>query len=80
MPKNPAQKSVDQLTYEQAVAELERIVATLEEAEKPLDESMQMFERGQALVARCNALLESAELKVRTLSGDTLTPLEADEE
>jgi len=51
----------------------------LEEAGKPLDESMKLFERGQALVARCNELLEAAELKVKQLSGDALVPFEEDE-
>ena len=80
MPKSTAAKPVKDLSYEAALAELEAIVATLEEAEKPLDESMKLFERGQALVARCNELLEAAELKVKELSGDALVPFEDDEE
>ena len=80
MPKSSAQKAVEDMNYEEAAAELERIVATLEDAEKPLDDSMKLFERGQALVARCNVLLEAAELKVRTLSGESLAPFDVDEE
>jgi exodeoxyribonuclease VII small subunit len=83
MPKLPsknerhsAPKSVDSLTYEEAFAELERIVAALENEQKPLDESMRLYERGQALVKRCAKLLDKAELKVKQLSGDTLTDLE----
>lgn len=76
MPKATSPKPVEELTYEEALAELEAIVATLESEQNPLEESMRLFERGQALVARCNALLESAELKVRQLSGETLLPFE----
>lgn len=62
-------KNVEDLSYEEAFAELEAIVARLEGGEQPLEESMALFERGQALSQRCAALLEQAELKIRTLSG-----------
>jgi len=70
------EKPVEELTYEEALAELEDIVAALEGEQNPLDEAMQLFERGQALVTRCSALLEAAEQKVQKLSGDSLVPFE----
>ena len=76
MPKSSPQKSVDELTYETAFAELENIVAALENEQSSLDESMKLYERGQALVKRCAAILDKAELKVKQLTGDTLTDLE----
>jgi len=76
MTRNPSPKSVEELTYEEALAELENIIATLEAEQNPLEETMRLFERGQALVLRCNALLEAAEMKVRQLSGETLLPFE----
>lgn len=76
MPKTSSPKSVEELSYEEALAELEKIVATLEAEQNPLEETMRLFERGQALVARCSALLEAAEMKVRQLSGETLLPFE----
>lgn len=72
MSKSSAQKSVEDLTYEEAFAELENIVSTLENAQNPLEESLTLFERGQALARRCSALLENAELKVRKLSDGEL--------
>ena len=78
MPKSASPKPVEDLTYEQALSELEGILAVLEGDQKSLDESMKLFERGQALVARCTELLEAAELKVRKLSGDALEPFEDD--
>ena len=76
MPKPAALKPVDNLSYEEALAELEKIVAALETDQNPLDQAMRMFERGQALLARCSSLLESAELKVKRLAGDSLLPFE----
>lgn len=76
MAKSHEPKSVDKMTYEEALAELEGIVAKLEGGENPLEEAMQLYERGQALAARCSALLDAAGLKVSQLSGDTLTPFE----
>ena len=83
MPKASAKKSekpVEELSYEEALAELEGIVESLEEEQNPLEESMKLFERGQALVARCGALLESAQLKVQKLSGESLIPFEEESE
>ena len=56
------------LTFEQAFAQLEEIVARLESAELSLDESLALFERGQTLAAHCARLLDAAELKVKQLS------------
>jgi exodeoxyribonuclease VII small subunit len=67
MPKNPPSP---ELTFEQAFAELEEIVARLESADLSLDDSLALFEKGQALAAQCAKLLEAAELKVKQLSPD----------
>ncbi len=67
----------EELTYEQAFAELEKIVAALESEEHSLDEAMALFERGQSLAAHCAGLLEKAELKVQQLTDeDDLVELE----
>jgi len=74
-----ATKPIEEMTYEAALAELEKIVAALESGKKPLEESMLLFERGQALTKRCIELLDKAELKVRTLTGEDVQDLKADE-
>ncbi len=63
----------DQLTYEQAVTELESIITALESQENSLDECMALFERGQGLIHYCANLLDQAELKVQQLCADSLT-------
>lgn len=57
--------AMEPLSYEQAYAELEEIVGALEANQKTLDESMALFERGQALAQYCAGLLAQAELRVR---------------
>jgi exodeoxyribonuclease VII small subunit len=69
-------KSIEKLKYEAAFAELEAIVEALESGERPLDESMTLFERGQALLKRCAQLLDQAELKVQQVSGEELVQFE----
>jgi len=66
--------SVDELSYEQAFAELEQIVNRLESETLNLDESLTLYERGQALSTRCAALLESAELRVQKLRLENQLP------
>jgi exodeoxyribonuclease VII small subunit len=63
---------VEQLSYEQAFAELESSVAALESGQHPLDEALRLFDRGQELVRYCASLLDKAELKVQRLSGEAL--------
>lgn len=79
MSKPSSPKPVDELTYEEAFAELESIVSTLENEQNPLEESLSLFERGQALARRCDELLENAELKVRKLSEGELVDFDAEE-
>lgn len=63
-------KPPEELNYEQAFEELEALVERLESGELALEESLSLFERGQALAARCSELLEQAELKLRQLVPD----------
>lgn len=72
------QKSVADLSFEEASSELETLVDALEGEQKSLEEAMTLFERGQALVKRCAELLEKAELKVKQLSGDGLSEFDGE--
>lgn len=82
MPKSSSkkEKSVEELTYEEALAELEGIVSALESEQGQLEDAIRLFERGQALAARCSVLLEAAELKVKQVAGDELTDFEESSE
>jgi exodeoxyribonuclease VII small subunit len=79
MPKSAFHKKIEELSYEEALSELESIVASLEDGNQKLEESMALFERGQLLMKHCAELLEAAELKVRQLVGDELTDFAEEE-
>jgi exodeoxyribonuclease VII small subunit len=55
------------LSFEQALAELEQIVARLESGQAPLEDSIQLYERGAALKAHCETRLEAARLRVEKI-------------
>lgn len=64
-------KPVEELNYEEAYQELAELVDQLESGELDLEQSLKLFERGQALAKRCADLLENAELRVRQLIEDS---------
>jgi exodeoxyribonuclease VII small subunit len=55
------------LSFEQALAELEQIVAKLESGQAPLEDSIRLYERGAALKAHCEARLAAARLRVEKI-------------
>jgi exodeoxyribonuclease VII small subunit len=62
---------IEELTYEQALQELEELVNTLEIGEKDLHTTLLFFERGQSLASYCISLLDNAELQVeQVLKGE----------
>lgn len=77
-----SEKLVEELTYEEAFAELEGIVEMLEgdAARSKLEEAIKLFERGQALARRCGVLLEAAQLKVKQVAGEDVSAFEEESE
>lgn len=67
---------ITDLTFEQAFAKLEETVRKLEAGGLTLDESLSLFERGQALAARCNAQLDQAGLKIKQLTPEGEAPFD----
>jgi exodeoxyribonuclease VII small subunit len=64
------QKDVEKLTYEQAYEELQAIVNLLDEGRQSLEDTIKLFERGQALARRCENLLNQAQKKMRLITED----------
>jgi exodeoxyribonuclease VII small subunit len=56
------------LPFEKALQELEQIVGQLERGDVPLEQSIEIYERGNKLKAHCEALLKKAELKVEVIT------------
>lgn len=61
------QNSIDNLTYEQAFAELENILSRLEGETLSLEDSLLLYERGQMLTRYCASLLEKAQIRMQQL-------------
>ncbi len=58
---------VDQLSFEVALKELEDIVSRLEQGEVDLEDSIALYERGQALKAHCEKKLKAAESRLEKI-------------
>ena len=67
-----AKPDIAEMPFEAALAELEQIVDQLEKGAVALDESIRLYERGEALKKRCDELLKNAEMRIEkiTLAAD----------
>jgi len=63
----PTDPPIEQLGFDEALAELQRTVAELEAGGQPLERALALHERGAALMERCNRLLTDAQLRVQQL-------------
>jgi len=68
MTENANTADVSGYSFEKAVAELESIVARLERGDVALDESIAIYERGEALKSHCEGLLKAAEARIEKIS------------
>lgn len=74
MPRGKMMNGIENLSFEQAFAELEETVHKLEAGGLTLEESLALFERGQALATHCSTQLDEAELKIKQLSPEGDAP------
>lgn len=65
-----ANADIKELSFEKAMKELEQIVGRLERGDVELEESITIYERGEALRAHCDKLLKQAEARVEKLTFD----------
>jgi exodeoxyribonuclease VII small subunit len=63
-----AKTEIEKLSFEEALAQLEKIVSQLESGEAPLEKSIELYERGTALKAHCEARLKAAEARVEKIT------------
>jgi exodeoxyribonuclease VII small subunit len=61
---------ISKYQFERAIEELESIVKRLEDGKVPLEESVKIYERGEALKRRCEELLRQAEARVEKITLD----------
>ena len=74
-------KSIADMSFEEAMAALEAVVSQLEKGEVPLEQSIALYERGAALKAHCAGKLKDAEEKVELIRAQegravSVTPVE----
>jgi exodeoxyribonuclease VII small subunit len=68
MAENKENKDTSKLTFEQAIEELTGIVEKIELGEIPLQESIEQYEKGMALIKHCRSILEKAEKKIEQIT------------
>jgi exodeoxyribonuclease VII small subunit len=70
MSETTANRDISQMSFEQAVKELESIVSSLERGDVALDQSIVIYERGEMLKKHCEALLGAAEARIEKIRLD----------
>lgn len=72
--------SVQPASFEEAMAELQQLVAKMEAGELPLEASVAAYKRGSELVKYCAAQLDKVDNQVKVLEGDMLKPFSTETE
>ena len=65
-----ASKPIEKMTFEEAMQQMQDIVETMRRGELSLQDSVQAYQRGKALSARCEALLKEASEEVQKIEAD----------
>ncbi|MDH7598968.1 MAG: exodeoxyribonuclease VII small subunit [Sedimentisphaerales bacterium] len=63
-------KELGKLSFEQAIEQLRKIVERIEQGQISLEESLQQYEMGMALIKHCRAILQQAEKRIEMVSTD----------
>ena len=71
---SPSQAPAPSASYEDALSELERLVATMEGGQLPLDRLLESYQRGAELLNLCRTRLEAVEQQVKVLEDGQLKP------
>ena len=68
-----AAASIEAMGFEEAMTELDNLIQAVENNRLPLEETLQSYQRGQQLIARCTALLRDAEQRIQQFDGERLS-------
>ena len=60
--------NINKLSFEEAIKELTNIVGKIEQGRIPLQDSLQQYERGMALIKHCRTILKKAEQRIENIS------------
>jgi len=73
MAKNRDENDISNLSFEQAIKELTAIVAKIEQGEIPLQDSLEQYEKGMAMIKHCRGILQKAEKRIEKISKEEET-------
>ena len=62
------QSDISKLSFEEAIKELTSIVGKIEQGQIPLQDSLEQYERGMALIKHCRTILQKAEKRIEKIS------------
>ncbi len=62
------EKDLSKMSFEQAIKELTAIVGKIESGETPLQDSLDQYEKGMALIKQCRSILQEAEKRIEKIS------------
>jgi exodeoxyribonuclease VII small subunit len=68
MTERKPKDDVGKLTFEQAIHQLKEIVGRIEQGEIPLQDSLEQYEKGMALIKHCRDILQKAEKRIEKIS------------
>jgi exodeoxyribonuclease VII small subunit len=68
MTERKPKDDVGKLTFEQAIQQLKEIVGRIEQGDIPLQDSLEQYERGMALIKHCRTILQKAEKRIEKIS------------
>ena len=68
MAERKQKDEVSKLTFEQAIHQLKEIVTKIEQGEIPLQDSLEQYEKGMALIKHCRDILQKAEKRIEKIS------------
>ena len=70
MTERKQKDDITKLTFEQAIGQLKEIVSKIEQGEIPLQDSLEQYEKGMALIKHCRGILQKAEKRIEKISGE----------
>jgi exodeoxyribonuclease VII small subunit len=68
MAKDEKKNDIGKMSFEEAIKELGGIVQKIEQGEIPLQDSLEQYEKGMALIKHCKSILEKAEKRIEKIS------------
>jgi exodeoxyribonuclease VII small subunit len=68
MTERKTKDELTKFTFEQAIGQLKEIVGKIEQGEIPLQDSLEQYEKGMALIKHCRGILQKAEKRIEKIS------------